>query len=154
MHTTPIGASIVTALALIASTAALPSHAQGVLKPVEARIVNTPSQPVPVAVAPTPLTPVMTWCRAFLSDGSADCLLYEVPDGKRLIIESVSWQFVTSPTAVVRTLVVGANNDSNQVGVLFGAKAQVVATPRTVGSVSAAGGVGAAPGRAGESWAG
>jgi hypothetical protein len=130
MHLTSKGASIVAALALAAATAASPAGAQSVLRPIEARIVNTPSQTVPVSVAPTPLSPVMARCFEFLIGGSANCLLYEIPDGKRLVIESVSWQLVTSATAHVTTLVVGSP-DGGSANVLIGAKAHVVATPRT-----------------------
>jgi hypothetical protein len=130
MRLHPIVPLAVATAASLALLALAPVHAQSVLKPVEARIVNTPSQPVPVSVSPSPLNPVMARCFEFLSGGSANCLLYEIPDGKRLVIESVSWQLVTSTTAHVTTLVIGSP-DGGSANVLIGAKGHVVATPRT-----------------------
>jgi hypothetical protein len=129
MHARALMLLAATAMGLAALATSLPSHAQGVLKPVDAMIVNPANRPVPVAVAPTPLVPVMTSCAAQVPL-STNCLLYEVPDGKRLVVESVSWQISTAPSASLFSLVIGGN-DGSSTNALFGAKAHAVATTRT-----------------------
>jgi hypothetical protein len=62
---------VVSALAVLAFTVAGPAMGQGALKPLEARIINTPSQPVPVSVIPAAPDPMVT-CRYSLgTTGSA-----------------------------------------------------------------------------------
>lgn len=48
---------VLAAACLAASIASASAHAQGVLKPVDARIVNSRSEPVPVTVLSTPAPP-------------------------------------------------------------------------------------------------
>lgn len=70
MHPNTFRASVAAALALIASAAAPPARAQ-TFKPVDARIVNTPAQPVPVSVVASPLAPTLQ-CRFDLPSAVAE----------------------------------------------------------------------------------
>jgi hypothetical protein len=86
------------AAALVAVALLIAAHAvqaQGTLKPVEARIVNTPTQPVPVTVLSAP-APAGEGSREiysqilnlpYTSGNSYACASAQLPAGKRLVVQ-------------------------------------------------------------------
>lgn len=86
-----------------------PALAQGALKPVDARIVNTPTQPVPVTVLSTPSQPgegsreIYALATVLDFAGSFACTSVQtLPAGKRLVLQHLGGNAALfAPSALV-----------------------------------------------------
>jgi hypothetical protein len=106
-------AAALIAVALLAAANA--AQAQGTLKPVEARIVNTPTQPVPVTVLSAPVAAgegsreiySRTFDLPFSSDSSLVCASAQLPAGRRLVVQHLSAQAVLVMASSLRFVGMG-----------------------------------------------
>jgi hypothetical protein len=105
---------VITAAALCALASA--AAAQGrITPPVDVRVINPATEPVPVAPA---RTPVRGYCQAALNPGT--CTLFTVPAGQRLIVETVAYFLTVGPSNTINRLSFGKTYSESVIAIAPG----------------------------------
>jgi hypothetical protein len=106
--------SVITAAVLCALAGA--AAAQGrVTPPVDVRVVNPSTEPVPVVPV---RTPVRGYCQASLNAGT--CTLFTVPAGQRLTVETVAYFLTVGPSNTINRLSFGKTYPETVIAIATG----------------------------------